>query len=210
MFYTTKSVSYISVNKPESKRKKIRKYCILAVTWVPVFCATILNFRLLMSIIDGMTTPSDQFYSPQLREDEEMMNNSNSEESFNESLNENKTTLFIALNCKDPSVVPIWWLQDCLPPLCMYQIFGDQFSNLSNTFVYPSRLIQGGYRNFGYRGRFQMEWAVSNFDFDWFLRVDEDGYLCIDSLLHTLYHESAPKKKVFLWKVLLPKRKSTC
>merc|ERR1712176_557811 len=122
--------------------------------------------------------------------------------------NENKTTLFIALNCKDPSVIPIWWLKDCLPPLCMYQIFGDQYSNISNTVVYPSRLIQSGYRNFGYRGRFQMDWAVANFDFDWFLRVDEDGYLCIDSLLHTLYHESAPKQRFFFGRFYCRKEKA--
>lgn len=91
--------------------------------------------------------------------------------------------LFIALNCKNPLAIPSW-VGDCAPPLCNYQI-------------YPDFLSGGGYRNFGHRGRFQMQWALDHSQFDWLLRVDEDGYLCIDTLFHVLKKEKAPKEKFF-------------
>ena len=51
--------------------------------------------------------------------------------------------------------------------------------------TYPSSFPKG-YGFFGLRGRFQMERALNGeHHFDYFLRVDEDGYLCVDSLLAT-------------------------
>ena len=113
-----------------------------------------------------------------------------------------RSTLFIVINCKNPSIVPLW-LKDCKLPLCRYEVFGDEATNTTNisnttsTSVYQSPFRNSGYRNFGYRGRFQMQRALDHNDFDWLVKVDEDGYLCIDSLLHILRSEHAPKEKFF-------------
>lgn len=119
----------------------------------------------------------------------------------------NKYVIFIIINSRDPSSIPIW-LEDCKPPLCSYQVFGDYHvnsTNLSNstnsTVVYPEFTRNAtGYSNFGHRGKFQMEWAITHRQFDWLVKVDDDGYLCVDSLLHSLLDRNhAPPKEKFIF-----------
>ena len=111
--------------------------------------------------------------------------------------------IFIIINSRDLSNIPVW-LEDCKASLCGYQSFGDHEenfvakSNKLKTVVYPDYILNSaGYSNFGHRGRFQMEWAVENVNFDWLVEVDDDGYLCVESLLHALMDGShtAPKEK---------------
>ena len=115
----------------------------------------------------------------------------------------NHYAIFIIINSRDSSYVPVW-LEECKAPLCGYQVFADYEVNSANTsnkfstVVYPDYIRNStGYSSFGYRGRFQMEWAVENANFDWLVKVDDDGYLCVESLLHALMDDihAAPKEK---------------
>jgi len=99
--------------------------------------------------------------------------------------------LFIAVNVnygRDPP-----WLRDCTLPSCRYQVFGDR--TRAGTVTYSSN-IGRGYGNFGFRGRFQMDWAREHADFKYFLRVDEDGYLCVSALLQDL--NKMPREKLLM------------
>ena len=94
------------------------------------------------------------------------------------------------------------WLEDCKQPTCDYQIFVDKSEDFASTSInnpvvaYPKQMRNDyAYSSFGYRGRYQMEWAINNADFDWIVKLDDDGYLCIDTLMHTLRDNGAPKMK---------------
>ncbi len=90
-------------------------------------------------------------------------------------------------------------------PACRYQIFSDgpsererYHSKASDSFTTYPNDIEPGRRNFGSRGKFQMQWALDHVPhFTYFLRVDEDGYLCLDSLFAVI-NAGVPKSK-FLW-----------
>ena len=100
-------------------------------------------------------------------------------------------SLFIALNVNNDDYPP--WLHSCVAPRCSYQIFGDRAK--PDTVAYSSG-IESGYGNFGFRGRFQMDWALKNVKFTYFLRVDEDGFLCVDALLREL--DEMPRVKFIM------------
>ena len=128
----------------------------------------------------------------------------------------NKHTIFIIIDSRDPSNVPVR-LEGFKAPFCDYQIFGDynvnstNISNNSNTIVYPTFIRNStGYSNFGHRGKFQMEWAIRNRNFYWLVKVDDDGYLCVESLVHALIdaNHAAPKKKFIFGRFHCDVRKS--
>jgi hypothetical protein len=47
--------------------------------------------------------------------------------------------------------------------------------------------IAGGI-NFGLRMLWLLEWSVMNYEFDFFLRIDDDYFLCLKKLLAELPH----------------------
>jgi len=56
--------------------------------------------------------------------------------------------------------------------------------------------IAGGYAHFVDCTFWQMKYAVSHYDFQYLLRIDDDGYLCTQKLIHDLIHQ-APKAGFF-------------
>ena len=52
-----------------------------------------------------------------------------------------------------------------------------------------------GYANFGIRALLQMEWSLRHVDFDHYLRLDDDGLLCVQHLLYDL--EQLPTERLF-------------
>jgi hypothetical protein len=93
-------------------------------------------------------------------------------------------SLYVAVNVRNATELPVW-LSDCQLPMCTYQIFSDAIDDgASGIRVYPSQFARGR-QHFGYRGRFQFTEALINTKCRWthFLRVDEDGYLCLNKLL---------------------------
>lgn len=46
--------------------------------------------------------------------------------------------------------------------------------------------IASGYHNFLQRGLYQLKWALSNIKFNYYLRIDDDGVLCVAKLLYQL------------------------
>ena len=58
--------------------------------------------------------------------------------------------------------------------------------------------VQSGYAWFAQRAFCQFEWALQHYAFDYFLRVDDDGYLCTRQVVATL--ASAPPARFFLGK----------
>ena len=56
--------------------------------------------------------------------------------------------------------------------------------------------VLGGGVEFGKRFLYQMLWAVRNFDFDYFLRLDDDYFICADKLINEL---PMPPIPLFHW-----------
>ena len=56
--------------------------------------------------------------------------------------------------------------------------------------------VPAGYAHFADRAFWQMEYATNNFDFQYLLRIDDDGYICTDNLIYDLMHQ-APKTHFF-------------
>lgn len=61
--------------------------------------------------------------------------------------------------------------------------------------------IEGGYgtkedNNFLERALYQFEYASKNYDFDYFLRVDDDSFLCLHRLMFEL--RSYPSRQFFM------------
>ena len=55
--------------------------------------------------------------------------------------------------------------------------------------------LQGGVE-FGKRYLYHLVWAVQNFEFDYFLRMDDDYFLCLDRLINEL---PMPPQKMYHW-----------
>ena len=55
--------------------------------------------------------------------------------------------------------------------------------------------LQGGVE-FGKRYLYHLLWAVQNFDFDYFLRMDDDYFICLDRLMNEL---PMPPQKMYHW-----------
>ena len=95
------------------------------------------------------------------------------------------------------------WLKDCYieeRSICRFLLDGlDQYGNSINEVVKSnitneSHVNMGdivlldtftGF-NFGYRMYYSFIWVMENFDFSFFLRIDDDQYLCLDRLLYEL------------------------
>ena len=109
----------------------------------------------------------------------------------------NIPVLFIAVNLKNITTRPRPpWLSACQPPQCMYQLFTD--TDEPGCVKYPVGAFESDYLSFGYRGRFQMGWALGKSDaWTHFLRVDEDGFLCVKALLNDMY--DVQHLKLFVW-----------
>jgi len=59
---------------------------------------------------------------------------------------------------------------------------------------------EGGYQDFAARGRQHLAWALETYDFDYYLRLDDDGVLCLDRLVHQLKAvNSAPETSMLFW-----------
>jgi len=56
--------------------------------------------------------------------------------------------------------------------------------------------IAGGYQHFAKRAFYQFQYAVEHYNFDYYLRVDDDGYLCTDGLIREL-QRNVPHHKFF-------------
>ena len=95
------------------------------------------------------------------------------------------------------------WLKDCYieeRSICKFLLDGlDQNKNSINeivksnikneSFVNMGDILLldtfSGF-NFGYRMYYSFIWVMENFDFRFFLRIDDDQYLCLDRLLYEL------------------------
>ena len=97
------------------------------------------------------------------------------------------------------------WLTSCQPPSCGYRFFTDGNVTLGDTQrtngngvlddIVTTPAEEGGYANFGIRAVQQMEWSLRNVDFDHYLRIDDDGMLCVDHLMHDL--QQLPLTRLF-------------
>ena len=95
------------------------------------------------------------------------------------------------------------WLKDCYieeRSVCRFLLDGlDQYGNSINEVV-KSNITNESYVNmqdtllldtfagfnFGYRMYYSFIWVMENSDFSFFLRIDDDQYLCLDRLLYEL------------------------
>ena len=97
------------------------------------------------------------------------------------------------------------WMKDCVPSRRVHCKFftdgqnvkGEPLDNSTLRKLKKESLSHGGDliilngpsgRNFAIRLLNMMAWATSNFEFDFFLRVDDDHYICLDRLLEELHH----------------------
>jgi hypothetical protein len=99
------------------------------------------------------------------------------------------------------------WLKACQVPVCAYRFFtddnhtlGDQLGGPAGPDGAPADVVTtpadlSGYSNFGARALLQMEWSLRHADFDHYLRVDDDGLLCVEHLQHDL--RQLPLKRLF-------------
>ena len=54
-----------------------------------------------------------------------------------------------------------------------------------------------GKKDFLRRWQTQVHWAIRHFEFDFLLHVDDDGFLCLPTVVHNLVH--AAPKRMFFW-----------
>lgn len=104
------------------------------------------------------------------------------------------------------------WLKDCSSPhFVICKFFTDGFTVQGKPITNETRLKleeeskkNGGDlavidspsgRNFAVRLLMTMEYAKDNFNFDFFLRIDDDHYLCLDRLLGELPYR--PKERLY-------------
>ncbi|GBG30715.1 UDP-galactose transporter 1 [Hondaea fermentalgiana] len=65
--------------------------------------------------------------------------------------------------------------------------------------------VPSGYRNFLSRFFFQMEWILERYDADYILRLDDDGFLCVEQLFSLL--EVFPRERFFYGKYFCAREK---
>lgn len=98
------------------------------------------------------------------------------------------------------------WIQDCVDDAaCDYRFFTDapfksaldacegDFCN--DDMVLTDQSLKG-YTNFGTRGHVQLNYSLTHFDFDFYVRVDDDGLLCYHHFRRSL--AELPSKRV-IW-----------
>lgn len=94
------------------------------------------------------------------------------------------------------------WMQWNVPGITEIRFFTEETpdtqleanNNNNDTVLAPSK---GGYRGSTLRFFDQAEWFQERYDFDYFLRVDDDGFLCLPSLLQDLEQGNAPTANFF-------------
>lgn len=80
----------------------------------------------------------------------------------------------------------------------VWNILEEEVSTRNDIVLQP---LDSGYgrtddNEFGKRALFQLRWATNKFDFAYFLRIDDDSFLCLHKLLYEL--KAAPRRQ-FLW-----------
>ena len=80
-----------------------------------------------------------------------------------------------------------------------------QFKNESSVnqdiVLHPANLRRGHYLPaYLHRGIFHMGWALEHFELDYYLRIDDDGFLCLHKLYHELSHGLYPTERFFMGK----------
>ncbi|XP_057300400.1 uncharacterized protein LOC130631683 [Hydractinia symbiolongicarpus] len=101
-----------------------------------------------------------------------------------------------------------WW-QQCKPtgevkPECIFmtdeltenQEFYDIVKNESDTYHDMHFQTLSGGIEFGKRFLYHMVYAVTNYEFDYFLRMDDDYFICMKKFLHEI---PVPMEKYFHW-----------
>jgi len=96
------------------------------------------------------------------------------------------------------------WMKTCLerPTEVLCRFFTDEIrSDTANRELYIQEQInnhdleympyKGGY-NFALRLLWMFKWFTQNYEFDFFLRVDDDYFICMDRLLKELPHRPTP------------------
>ena len=101
------------------------------------------------------------------------------------------------------------WMKECNNPGVVCRFFTDPLSEMEphqrNALINENRTnndlefmpIPKGY-NFGRRMLWLMEWSAENYDFDYFLRVDDDYFVCLKKLLLELPHRPRKRYRVLL------------
>ncbi|XP_031574723.1 beta-1,3-galactosyltransferase 6-like isoform X2 [Actinia tenebrosa] len=90
--------------------------------------------------------------------------------------------------------IRLTWMNDCSRKDVLCRFFTDQLTSIEpqvKTAIVKEKLTHGdiefmpiaGGMNFGLRMLWLMEWSVQNYDFDFFLRIDDDYFLCLRKLL---------------------------
>lgn len=59
--------------------------------------------------------------------------------------------------------------------------------------------VDSGYAQFDKRGMLQLEWALKHFNFDYYMRIDDDGVLCLERFLYQLSNVQVPKSSGMLF-----------
>ena len=104
---------------------------------------------------------------------------------------DNTRTVFLAIGSAPKqshlrNTIRQTWLKDCVKdPYCDYRFFTDAPAGNNtcvNDFCEPDMILTDrafkGYTNFGTRGHIQLNHSLRHFDFDYYLRIDDDGLLC--------------------------------
>ena len=74
----------------------------------------------------------------------------------------------------------------------LYESINTEASTYNDTYQQP---LRGGVE-FGTRFLYHMVWAMSHYDFDYFIRIDDDYFLCLERLLKEL---PLPMENYFHW-----------
>jgi len=166
--------------------------------------ALLMSFTTLFVCRQTVGVQADRSISPELLEHPKL-------ETLNRGLT-SAPSVFIAIGSAPKKhalrdAVRSTWLKACTKPTCSYRFFTDANVTLQDKFGGPKRedgvpsdtittpAEESGYSNFGIRALQQMEWSLRNVDFDHYLRIDDDGMLCVDHLMHDL--ANLPLERLF-------------
>ena len=105
--------------------------------------------------------------------------------------------------------IRVTWMKECKQSgLVVCRFFTDRLSDMKprvrKALLNENRTnndlefmpIPKGY-NFGRRMLWLMEWSAENYDFDYFLRVDDDYFVCLKKLLLELPHRPEKRSNIF-------------
>lgn len=97
------------------------------------------------------------------------------------------------------AAIRLTWMNDCSRKDVLCRFFTDQLASMEpdvKTAIVQESLKHGdiefmpiaGGMNFGLRMLWLLEWAARNYEFDFFLRIDDDYFLCLRKLLAEIPH----------------------